>query len=195
MLVRKHPDRRTSHHRDGGTPIAPGRLSAVQHLSDNTTMTRTLCTLLLVVVLVGAVPRRAAADATAFWGLSPTASARSARGFAVGVSLLVVGFEFEYASTAEDELELAPALRTGMINALIQTPTRTQFYLTAGGGFYRERLAGEGETHFGTNIGGGVKLPLTGPLRLRLDYRVFNLRGSPIYKSPQRFYAGLNLSF
>ena len=77
-----------------------------------------------------------------------------------------------------------------MINGLIQTPTRTQFYLTAGGGFYREALAAASETSFGTNIGGGVKLALAGPLRLRVDYRVFNLRGSPVYSTPQRSTRG-----
>jgi hypothetical protein len=82
-----------------------------------------------------------------------------------------------------------------MLNGLIQTPTRTQLYLTAGGGVFRERLAGGGETMVGTNIGGGVKLPLAGPLRLRLDYRVFNLRGTPLHATPQRFYAGVNLAF
>jgi hypothetical protein len=140
-------------------------------------------------------PAAAWADATAFWGLSPTPSNRAAKGFALGLSLIVVGFEFEYANTSEDIDELAPSLRTGMINGLIQTPTRTQFYLTAGGGFYRERLAGEGETHFGSNIGGGIKLALAGPLRLRMDYRVFNLRGSPLHKNPQRIYVGANLTF
>ena len=29
------------------------------------------------------------------------------------------------------------------------------------------------------NNGGGVKIKLAGPLRVRLDYRVFTLRGSP----------------
>jgi hypothetical protein len=82
-----------------------------------------------------------------------------------------------------------------MLNGLVQTPTSTQFYLTAGGGFFRERLASEGETFVGTNIGGGVKLSLAGPVRLRLDYRVFNLRGNPLYANPQRFYAGINLAF
>jgi hypothetical protein len=151
--------------------------------------------LALVIAALAAAPCAAWADATAFWGFSTAPSNRSARGFAVGVSLLVVGFEFEYANTSEDPLELAPSLRTGMINGLIQTPTRTQFYLTAGGGFYRERLAGEGETHFGSNIGGGMKLALAGPLRLRIDYRVFNLRGSPLHKNPQRLYFGANLMF
>jgi hypothetical protein len=149
----------------------------------------------LAVFFVTVMPRTAAADATAFWGFSPKPATRAAKGFALGLSLIIVGFEFEYASTSEDLAELAPSLRTGMINGLIQTPTRTQFYLTAGGGFYRERLADASETHFGTNVGGGVKLPLAGPLRLRVDYRAFNLRGSPIHKTPQRIYAGANLTF
>jgi hypothetical protein len=145
--------------------------------------------------LVPAAPAPAAADVTAFWGFSPTPATRATRGFAVGIGLIIVGFEFEYATTTENEAELAPAVRTGMINGLIQTPTRTQLYLTAGGGFFRERLGDDAENHFGTNIGGGVKLALAGPLRLRLDYRVFTLRGSPVYKNPQRFYAGANLAF
>ena len=74
-----------------------------------------------------------------------------------------------------------------MLNGLIQTPTRVQLYLTAGGGFYRDRLNEEGETSFGTNIGGGLKMPLVGPLRLRLDYRVFTLRGNPIVTNPNAF--------
>ena len=147
----------------------------------------------LAVLLLPATPARA--DITAFWGLSPTPETRSARGFAAGVTLVVFGFEFEYASTAEDLVKAAPGLTTGMINGLVQTPTSTQFYLTAGGGIFRERLGGDGETSVGTNIGGGVKLALAGPLRLRLDYRLFNLRGNPRYVNPQRFYAGLNLAF
>jgi hypothetical protein len=34
-----------------------------------------------------------------------------------------------------------------------------------------------------------------GPLRLRLDYRVFQLRGHPLHAQSQRLYAGLNLTF
>ena len=108
----------------------------------------------------------------------------------------MIGFELEYAHTSEDPVEDAPSVRTGMINGLVQTPTsRTQFYLTAGGGFYRETLDDDSVTNVGTNIGGGVKVGLVGPLRLRLDYRIFSLRGSPRYKNPHRFYAGANVSF
>ena len=38
-------------------------------------------------------------------------------------------------------------------------------------------------------------MTLTGPLRLRLDYRLFNLRGDPLYSTMHRFYGGLNLAF
>jgi hypothetical protein len=82
-----------------------------------------------------------------------------------------------------------------MLNGLVQTPTKTQLYLTAGGGFYRERLANESETSVGTNVGGGIKVSLAGPIRLRVDYRIFSLRGSPLYANPQRIYTGLNISF
>ncbi len=144
-------------------------------------------------LLLAAVPARA--DVTAFWGLSPTPETRSVRGFSAGISLVVFGFEFEYANTAEDLTAGVPGLVTGMFNGLVQTPTSTQLYLTAGGGVFRERLEATGETHVGTNIGGGVKLNLVGPLRLRLDYRIFNLRGDALHARPQRFYAGVNLTF
>ncbi len=143
-------------------------------------------------------PSTAAADITAFLGINPTPVNRPVRGASVGMGLLIVGFEFEYAHTSEDLLEDAPSLRTFMFNGLAQTPfpiAGMQFYGTAGGGFYRETLDAASETNVGTNIGGGVKMSLVGPLRLRLDYRIFALRGSPRHANPQRFYAGLNLKF
>jgi opacity protein-like surface antigen len=141
------------------------------------------------------VPATASADLTAFLGAATAPSARSARGFALGLSLIIVGFEVEYSSTAEEMLNAAPSLKTGMVNGLLQTPTRTQLYVTAGGGLYRERTGNDTETHVGTNVGGGVKVALAGPLRLRLDYRVYALRGAPRHRTPQRLYAGLNLAF
>ena len=68
-----------------------------------------------------------------------------------------------------------------MCNGLLQTPVpiaRMQFYATAGGGVYRETLDDDvGDATSAINVGGGVKMTLVGPLRLRLDYRVFTLRG------------------
>ena len=144
------------------------------------------------------LPSTASADITAFLGVNPTPVSRAVRGASIGMGLLIVGFEFEYAHTSEDLAESAPSLRTFMFNGLAQTPfpiAGLQFYGTAGGGFYRETLDQSSETNFGTNIGGGVKVSLIGPLRLRLDYRVFALRGSPRHSNPQRFYAGVNLKF
>jgi opacity protein-like surface antigen len=144
------------------------------------------------------LPSTASADFTAFLGVNPTPSSRVVRGLSGGVGLVVVGFEFEYAHTSEDLSEAAPGLRTFMFNGLLQTPipiAGMQFYATAGGGGYRETLNDVSETHVGINVGGGVKMTLAGPLRLRLDYRVFTLQGDPLHSKPQRFYAGLNLKF
>jgi opacity protein-like surface antigen len=148
---------------------------------------------LLSCVLLMASP--AHADITGFWGLTPKPEVRASQGFAAGVSLVVVGFEFELSNTAQDLVKGAPGLTTGMLNGVIQTPTSTQFYLTAGGGVFRERLGSASETFVGTNIGGGVKINLAGPVRLRLDYRIFALRGSPLFANPQRLYAGVNVAF
>jgi hypothetical protein len=140
----------------------------------------------------------ASADVTAFIGITPTPHNHAARGFAFGFGLLVIGFEFEYANIAENTLEGLPALQTGSGNLLVQTPVEIygmQFYGTTGGSAYRERLATRQETHFGTNVGGGAKIRLAGPLRLRLDYRIFKLQGEPLHSTYQRFYAGANLSF
>ena len=151
----------------------------------------------MAALIVSLVPSPASADVTAFWGVSPTPSTRGLKGFSAGLGLIIVGFEGEYSATTEDRLATTPApgLKTWMFNGLVQTPTRTQLYLTMGGGVYRERIGTDTETSFGTNIGGGLKIPLFGPFRLRLDYRVFTLRGQPISKTPQRFYAGANLRF
>ena len=64
-----------------------------------------------------------------------------------------------------------------------------------GGGGYRETLFDVSETNVGWNVGGGAKMKLVGPVRLRLDYRVFHLQGQPLHPQVQRFYAGLNVKF
>jgi hypothetical protein len=152
------------------------------------------CVLLAAAVLW---PSPARADATFFLGSTLTPENRTAIGGAIGVSLLVVGFEFEYSKTSEDLDSLAPSLITGMGNVLVQLPFGSvQPYGTIGAGFYRERLSEiSSETHFGSNFGGGVKIGLAGPLRLRVDYRLFALQGRPRESKPQRIYAGLNLMF
>jgi hypothetical protein len=147
----------------------------------------------LTLLLGFATPARA--DITAFVGVSPTPDNHFIRGFAAGVSLLIVGFEFEYANLSEDELEQLPGLRTYSGNVLVQTPTSMQLYATVGAGAYQESLGPIDETHVGINLGGGVKIPLLGPIRVRADYRVFQLRGSPLHTTYQRFYVGGNFAF
>ena len=159
-------------------------------------MKRLLACVLFTTALL--IPSAAYADLTAFLGVNPTPVNRPVRGFAIGTGLVIIGFEFEYSNTSDDEVLLAPKLQTYMFNGLVQTPVPIagmQFYGTAGGGGYRESLFDFTETHVGYNIGGGIKMSLAGPLRLRFDYRVFTLKGEPRHANPQRFYAGINLKF
>jgi opacity protein-like surface antigen len=172
-------------------------------------------------LLVSVTPARA--DLTAFIGSSRLTKASAAvtsdgsdhgfrmnKGLAIGFSLVIVGFEFEWANSGDDDSACearsdfrnfcSPSLTTGMANVLLQTPhgiMPVQVYGTAGAGLYRERfdLADENDYGVGTNVGGGVKIDVVGPLRLRLDYRVFKLANDAFHRTPQRFYAGANLAF
>jgi opacity protein-like surface antigen len=148
------------------------------------------------------VPSVAHADLTGFLGATTTPSTRRVQGAAIGAGLAIVAFEFEYAHTNEDLSvpELAPELHTFMFNGLLQTPFAIagfQPYATLGGGVYHETLSvpAVSDTSFGTNVGGGAKINLAGPLRLRVDYRVFNFKGTPLHSTVQRLYAGVNLKF
>ncbi|HXE79531.1 MAG TPA: outer membrane beta-barrel protein [Vicinamibacterales bacterium] len=173
-------------------------------------MLRSCMRVLVAVMFVLAAHSTASADLTAFLGATNDPGTRTTRGLAVGAGLIIVGFEFEFAQAGgDDENEPAcaartadckPSLTTGMGNVLLQTPRGLgpfQIYGTVGGGVYRERhpTTDETDTAFGTNVGGGVKIDLAGPLRLRLDYRVFRLTGDTENKTPKRFYAGANLAF
>jgi opacity protein-like surface antigen len=158
-------------------------------------MTRTRTVALAVVLLaLTSVPARA--DLTAFIGANTTPANRQVRGAALGMGLLVVGFEFEYAYSPDDPPAAAPSLKTGMGNVLLQTPAAImgfQPYFTTGAGIYQEELGLHSDTGVGFNTGGGVKVSLAGPLRLRVDYRIFKLGGGALNSPAHRFYAGLNL--
>jgi hypothetical protein len=148
-----------------------------------------------LIVLVAAP---AAADATFFLGANMTPENRRTQGFSVGAGLLLLGFEFEYGSTPDDLESLAPALKTYAGNVLLQTPFTIfgiQPYFTTGGGVYREELSNRERTGFGLNTGGGVKVNLIGPLRLRVDYRAFQLGDDALDSPAHRLYAGVNLRF
>lgn len=157
------------------------------------TVARTMARGVFLFVLV-AVPARA--DVTGFLGANTTPANRQVRGAAAGIGLLIVGFEFEYAATTDDLTARAPSLKTGMGNLILQTPTAIfgfQPYVTTGAGIYREELGAHQDTSVGFNTGGGVKVSLIGPIRLRVDYRVFKLGSGALHTPAHRIYAGLNL--
>ena len=139
------------------------------------------------------------ADATAFIGANTTPDNRQTRGLAGGRGLFViVALEVEYAFTPDDPGSAVPSLKTGSANLLLQTPfaiRRVQPYLTTGGGFYSQTLGAHNEKGLALNSGGGVKISLAGPLRLRVDYRVFKLGNGALSSPAHRIYAGLNLKF
>ena len=159
---------------------------------------RAVASTALAAWMIGLAAMPAQADATAFIGANTTPANRQVRGLAVGIGLLAVGFELEYAGTTDDPSVHAPSLKTAMGNLLLQTPGPLfgfQPYVTAGGGIYREALGTQTNTSVGVNTGGGVKLSLIGPLRLRVDYRVFKLGSGAMHSPAHRVYAGLNLKF
>jgi opacity protein-like surface antigen len=153
---------------------------------------------MLAVLLTGLAARPAFADITGFIGANITPKSRHTEGFAVGGGLLILGFEFEYASAPEELAAQAPSLNSGMGNVLLQAPFSIygfQPYATAGAGIYRDSLGTHQQTGLGLNTGGGVKITLAGPVRLRLDYRVFKLGDGAIDSPVHRVYVGLNLKF
>jgi hypothetical protein len=157
---------------------------------------RVLPSLLVAVLLLALTAAPARADITAFIGANTTPANRQVRGGALGFGLLIIGFELEYAFTTDDLTATAPSLKTGMGNVILQTPVAFmgfQPYFTTGGGIYREELGTRQDTGLGLNTGGGVKVSLAGPIRLRVDYRVFKLGSGALNSPAHRFYAGLNL--
>ena len=149
-----------------------------------------------LICVVAAAPARA--DATAFIGANTTPANRQVRGFSAGLGFLIVAFEVEYADTTDDLAARVPSLKTGSGNVLLQTPIAffgVQPYVTTGAGFYSETLGTRTDRGLGYNTGGGVKIGLAGPLRVRVDYRVFKLGSGALHSPAHRIYAGLNLKF
>ena len=160
----------------------------------------------MITLMCGLLATPAFADVTGFIGANTTPANRQVRGAAAGIGLLIVAFEFEFANTTDDPLAAAPSLTTGSGNILLQTPVAFfgfQPYFTTGAGLYRETLGDRAvatppfhqDTGIALNTGGGVKVSLIGPLRLRVDYRVFKLGSGALNSPAHRLYAGLNLKF
>lgn len=150
-------------------------------------------------------PVSARADVTMLVGPMLVGGPRPSVGVAYSYCPSVVGFEIEYLGTLGG-VSAADSPAGGIFASLIVQPATTsnlQFFAIGGFGIWSEKFAnGDGTGGLDAkNIGGGVKIRLAGPLRLRLDYRLFVLgdlqdgdRG-PTTKYPQRFSAGLQLVF
>ena len=116
------------------------------------TRTRTIApAMALTVLFLAGSARPAHADITAFLGLSPTPERHFLRGFSGGLSLLIVGFEFEYSNWRRRHRPAAGTqdLFRQRARANANRNHGHQFYATAGAGGYRETLGDAEETHVG----------------------------------------------
>lgn len=159
-------------------------------------MRLTLPALTAAALLTLAAPARA--DVTLFAGTATSPAHRPTKGAAVGMTFVVVGAEFEYATVNDDVTSGAPRVRTGMANGFVQPPVAVMGirpYATTGIGLYQEKSGTQTATSVAFNSGGGLKVSLVGPLHARVDYRVFKLRGQPQASLFHRLYIGANLSF
>jgi len=155
----------------------------------------------LVVLAVGAIvllPSLAQADITAFVGSVRTTVPQTVFGAAVSGSFTIVAFELEY-TNANGTADVAKGTPGLSFSAFVRTPTgRVQFYGGLGVGVYRETL-GEASANWNTtmNVGGGLTVGLSGPLRVRVDYRIITIKNPATSQSTsrQRVYAGVNLKF
>jgi hypothetical protein len=155
--------------------------------------------------LIVMVPVSARGDATVLLGLMSGDGPRPSVGAAFSYCPSVAGFEIEYLGTLGGETAGHSSAGGIFGSVIVQLPTSSnvQFFAMGGFGVWGETFAdGKGTGELGAkNIGGGVKIRIAGPLRLRLDYRLFVLGDSqdgdrgPSTKHPQRFSAGLHLVF
>lgn len=153
--------------------------------------------LLLAAAILLAASAPARADLTVFAGLQGSPVIRPTTGISLGIGVLLVGWEVEIARVTEELEDRAPSIAAGTGSIYVQNPvpiSGVQFYAIAGAGLYRERLGIVEQTDVHLALGGGAKIALVGPLKLRLDYRYFRLRDA-IEPDAQRLYAGLTLGF
>ena len=164
-------------------------------------------------------PRSAHADLTAFIGaafsgtpqdtiVATTSHTSLTRGLSVGVGLIIVGFEFEWARTqGEDSGEgscQAPGFRDSA-HPRSRPSWATSCADAAGtgpGAALRHRrcrrlpgtIRRSGREHHerGHEFWRRGQISCSGPLRVRVDYRIFKLSGDAVYATPQRFYVGAN---
>ena len=164
-----------------------------------------LCLMALTVSTASAVAqtRESPVNVAAFAGVAMAPGPHAAIGVAVGVRPRPgpVSLEFEYSRSRSDPPAGVPAIVTFSGNLLVQLPirpSRFQFYGTFGVGFYVLLLDHHSsEPNDARNFGGGVKITLAGPLKLRMDYREFRLAriGGEYHSNEHRFYVGIVTGF
>jgi len=150
-----------------------------------------------------AAPARA--DATLLVGLNTPSAPSPSIGVAWGFAPGTVGFELEYAATPGQPSATRTAVRTISGNLVVDTPVRVhggRVYVIGGLGLYGETGRGRGSGEVAaTDFGVGMKIPVAGAIKFRLDYRVFlghtpdASGGFPKSVHSQRFSAGLTLAF
>ena len=109
-----------------------------------------------------------------------------------------VSVEFEYLRSRSDPVASGSGIATFAGNILVQPlqqRSRFQFYGTLGVGLYSVMRDYQGSTDSARNIGGGAKVTLAGPWKLRMDYRAFLLAGTGGEQLAHRFYVGIAAGF
>src|SRR5437899_2753669 len=159
----------------------------------------------LIGLALSAAAAPARADATLLVGLNTASAPHPTVGVAWGKWDLPIGFDVEYASSIGTSTEATHSVHTISVNLLANTPVRihdAQLYGVAGLGLYGETGGGKGSGEVAAKIlGAGVKVPLGGALKLRLDYRLFfgnapdASAGWPRSVRSHRFSAGFSFAF
>lgn len=160
--------------------------------------------LLLAGVVLAGSASPAHADLNMFAYVASPAP-RPAFGWSFGRASEAVGFEVEYAGYQASR-DSRPTLGTIGASAVIQMPTRDnglRWYGTVGFGMYAASWPNGGGSSGGTRNGGvGVKLPLAGRLKIRVDYRYFRFHADADadvtarrYTGSHRLSAGLTLTY
>jgi len=164
-----------------------------------------LCVMALTLSAAPAVAqiRESPVNITAFAGVAMAPGPHPAIGVAVGHKPRPgpVSLEFEYWRSRRDPAAGVPAIGTFAVNILTQPSrqrSRFQFYGTFGVGLYALlRDPQVSEVTEARNIGGGAKVTLAGPLKLRMDYRAFFLAklDGDYPPNEHRFYVGIVAGF
>jgi hypothetical protein len=150
----------------------------------------------LVLLWLCGSSEKASADATVFVGLTSSSGRPTTAGAFGFFPNERVGYEFEY-SGSRDRQDKQSFITYG-VNFLVQgnlPGKRMQIYGLAGWAIYDESPGAGGAC---TPLGVGAKVPLSGALKLRVDYRLFFLRSgdqAPTVPRRHRISVGVALAF